>query len=348
MQRFSLFLTAILLGTAFALVSAISTGNDAPSSSSSKSSHAPIFTFNNGIVEEGKSCAHGEWNRIKDIVGNAILVPSAAPSTTNTTKSHVRRGLRSTTTTTTTDADMASSLHQRQLLRCSDCGGRPLCLQSIGLGCAKRSFRRELHKESTSNSGPSNKAGSSNMCSKQVTAVNAALSAAMSVKNDWTASCRKLIMASPRTVECMEFTHNCDILGFNVIKVKTGEKNVTAQPDVIAKLSANNNNGTTSFCSSIGEITIEADTNFDLGTVTWELTGLNHTYAFARLDYRVPYTVFGDNASERYISTNRMQIKGIESNVKLEQLEPGEYTVRAYSHDKPSSGKAVTFTVKNC
>lgn len=152
-----------------------------PTTMATTNTFAPIYNFNNGTYDATKICPSDEWSRIQIAMGNAFGGTGAR-----------RELLRS-----------PPSNRRNLALKCSGCGGRPLCLAQIGLGCALLGKRRrlELHNERDLNTSP---------CSSKITAVDSALT---TIKSTLSSPCQALLNA-PRGIQCAEYTHDCNIVSF--------------------------------------------------------------------------------------------------------------------------------------
>jgi hypothetical protein len=150
--------------------------------------HSPIYNFNRGVVVATQSCSTNDWTRIQDTTAAAL---ESVPL--NRKKQRRTLSLRT------------SESKRRQLgLRCSNCGGRPLCLAQIGIGCTRISNRRDLQGT----------AATASPCLAKMAAVDAAL---VAVRCRVAASCQRLLDA-PRDIVCAAFNLDCHILSFDIVK----------------------------------------------------------------------------------------------------------------------------------
>lgn len=197
------------------------------------------------------------------------------------------------------------SNRQLQRTKCESCHGKPLCLFQSGIGCAKKNGGGRKQRQRNLQQGK---------CSSGITAIDAALN---TLKSSLSLSCQALLNA-PRKIECTEFAWDCNIVGFTVLR---------NNGSVVTAL---NMTGTSSFCSSVGEVNIETITNFDMGTITTEFTSKGPSFFFQHsFGNYSPYLVFQ---------------KG-----KAMKLSPGTYTLKATATTTASSNtKETTFTVRSC
>jgi hypothetical protein len=269
---------------------------------------SPVYHFNNGTVDDTKKCQSDEWSRIQIAAGNAIGGAG-------------RVLLRS------------PESHRRLPMKCSDCGGKPLCLAAIGIGCALLGKRRLMERQDVRslNNGP---------CSSKSAAIDLALT---TIAPTVSAPCQALLNA-PRNVQCAEYTKDCDIFGFTLM-------NSFSQTE-IAKLNTTDvGNTPTTICSSkVGTVTIRADTNFFLGTVTFTFSGKRSTGMSVKTetndDANQPYVAFGKMYIPPVKTGNGTYVPKPKFNTRI--LYAGVYTVSAFSQDNPTEGKTATFTIKQC
>jgi hypothetical protein len=98
------------------------------------------------------------------------------------------------------------------------------------------------------------------------------------------------------------------------------------RPPLIAKLNATG----ARFCSSVGEVTFWAETNFALGQVKFEM--LRHSTA----------TTSSMTTIKRHSEWSRPY------RLPMGKMTPGLYTIRAHSENDPLQNKTATFVVDSC
>lgn len=280
------------------------------------STFSPRYTFNNGIVEKGKSCSTKNWTLIRNAMTKAV----------NEKKTTV--GTR-----------------QRRTLRirakCESCVGKPLCIFQSGIGCVRTYGGRRLDKEvaahdvdehvrSLNLQSPAPVTDKDSQCSTSMAQIDAALEALLP---KLTTSCQALLQA-PRKVECLEFSTNCNIDGFKVL----ARSSIDDQTITSTKISMA---GTTTFCTKdVTAVTnIEAKANFQMGTVILKLFGPKDDGMLQEtIDSVAPFFLY--NATKMVQTQQQQQL-----------TTPGVYTIQAIAlvvGTGKVNHKQTTFTVQEC
>lgn len=288
-----------------------------------------MVTFNSGIIEPSKTCLKEEWSRVDNAVSMALDEAMRRRSRDSHDKTrHNRRLLRSVSA----NASVAVGRNHRRL-PCTNCGGRPLCLAFSGRGCAILSSRRR-HLSAASNTTVIDRSlNDASMCMEEVDEVDKAMAI---LTPSLSTPCRDLVNA-PRTVQCVEFTTQCDIRGFALLQ--QAQSHIGGLAFAFPNSLRFPSTGSTHFCRSVSgnDIAIRVDAAFVLGAVTLQLRGPNN-YFYSNTELGMPYSVFGKETSAQ----------GQVVRLLSRPLAVGSYTLSAVSLDNPTAGITAYFTVKDC
>lgn len=332
--------------------------------------YTPMYQFNKGKLENGKSCSSIEWSRIE----SAFVMPLSA----NAPRHYVRRTqygyvppppsgtgpygaytnpnqygyvpppLSGTNpyggaynpnpyvppplpgSTGTTGTTSLPSQGPKTTVARNCMGGSGYCIAAVAQGCGNQN---------------STMAGNTtSQCSAGIAAIDAALNA---MKGSFSPSCRALI-DSPRTVTCVENSMDCDVIDFTVIAPTNVTNPVDASNyNVVAKLNAT---GTSTVCSRRGPLSVIVNTKFEVGAVNMTIrsVGFSTTPTHSMVETARPHALFGKKpVMDTLVSSTRVTLDPYYYNSG--PLRPAmTYTLEAFSPSDRAGGKSVTFTISAC
>jgi hypothetical protein len=203
-----------------------------------------------------------------------------------------------------------------QLLKCF-----PLMAWATGK-CGGATYTRRLGAEETKEGGGQEQ-HQTDACSAKTVKFNAELDlAATKISSECAA------FLDTRTFECRQVL-DCDIATFHTWN---------AYNDTIFQSDFPVSGATTNTLCSRINWAFQADTNFDVGTVQFTLTGPDG-YSFSRTDYKAPYFLYGSKGTDRL--GNRHYFNGA-------MLHVGTYTLTAVALASPESPHTAQFNIVDC